>query len=106
MLIMKKSEILFDILEKVSDATEIKSSAILSKSKKEEFVDARIIVIYCCIKKGLKPVQIAELVQQTPHNIYQSLLRAKDRYSYSSSFRYDCDFVCKQLEIICDLGCK
>ena len=103
---MKKSEILFDVLSKVSEATEIEASAILSKSRKEEHVEARAIAIYCCIKKGLKPVQVAELMQQTAHNIYRSLNCAKDRYQYSSSFRFDCDLVCKELGLICDLCCK
>lgn len=103
---MKKSEILFEILEKVSDATEIDAATILSKSRKEEHVEARMITIYCCAKKGLRPAQIAELMQQTPHNIYRSLSGVKDRYGFSSSFRYDCDFVCKQLGLTCDLGCK
>ena len=100
---MKKSEILFEILEKVSDATEIDAATILSKSRKEEHVEARMITIYCCAKKGLRPAQIAELMQQTPHNIYRSLSGAKDRYSFSSSFRHDCDFTCKQLGLTCDL---
>lgn len=103
---MKKSEILFDVLNKVSEATEIEASVILSKSRKEEHVEARIITIYCCIRRGLKPVQVAELLSQTPHNIYKSISGAKDRYSYSSSFRFDCDLVCNQLDITCDLGCK
>lgn len=100
---MKKTEILFEVLNEVSDATEVEVSFIQSRSRKEEHVEARIIAIYCCIKKGLKPVQVAELMHQTPHNIYRSLVGAKDRYSYSSSFRHDCDFVCKQLGLTCDL---
>lgn len=103
---MKKSEILFEVLGQVSDATEIESDVILSKSRKEEHVEARLIAIYCCIRKGLKPVQVAGLMRQTPHNIYRSLSGAKDRYSYSSSFRLDCDIVCKQLGLTCDLGSK
>ena len=94
------------VQDPVSEATEIEATAILSKSRKEEHVEARAIAIYCCIKKGLKPVQVAELMQQTSHNIYRSLNCAKDRYQYSSSFRFDCDLVCKELGLICDLGCK
>ena len=103
---MKKSEILFEVLSEVSAATEVESAEIISKSRKEEHVEARLIAIFCCIKKGLKPVQVAELMRQTPHNIYRSLSGARDRYSYSSSFRFDCDLVCKQLGLTCDLGSK
>lgn len=103
---MKKSEILFEVLNEVAGATEVQAADITSKSRKEEHVEARLIAIYCCIRKGLRPVQVADLMQQTPHNIYRSLSGAKDRYSYSSSFRHDCDFVCKQLGLTCDLGCK
>ena len=100
---MKKSEILSEVLAAVQDATEVDRSVILSRSRKEEHVESRMMAVYCCIRKGLKPVQVAELMGQTVHNIYRTLNGAKDRYSYSSSFRYDCDFVCKQLGITCDL---
>ena len=103
---MKKSEILFEVLTAVTAATEIEADSIVSRNRKEECVEARLIAIYCCIRKGLKPMQVAELMSQTPHNVYRSLLGAKDRYTYSSSFRHDCDFVCKQLGLTCDLGCK
>lgn len=103
---MKKSEILFEVISKVSEETEIEPAMILSKSRKEEYVEARLITIYCCTRKGLRPVQVAELLSQTPHNIYRALVCARDRYSFSSSFRYDCDFVCKQLGLTCDLGVK
>lgn len=103
---MKKSKILLAVVAKVEEATEIKSEDIISASRKEENVDARLIVIYCCIKKGLRPVQVAEMLNQTPHNIYRSLRSIVDRYAYSSSFRYDCDLVCKELGISCDLSSK
>lgn len=103
---MKKTEILFEVVGAVATATEIEAAVIMSRSKKEEHVEARLITVYCCIRKGLKPVQVAELVSQTPHNIYRSLISAKDRYRFSSSFRHDCDFVCKQLGLTCDLGSK
>lgn len=100
---MKKSEILFEVLEKVKDATEVEPVTILSRSRKEEHVEARMLAVYCCIRKGLRPMQVAELMSQTPHNIYRTLNGVKDRYSFSSSFRYDCDYICKQLGLTCDL---
>ena len=103
---MKKTEILAEVLSRVTEATEVDASVIVSRSRKEEHVEARMIVVYCCIRKGLRPVQVAELMGQTAHNIYRTLNEVKDRYAYSSSFRYDCDFVCKQLGLTCDIGGK
>lgn len=101
---MKKREILAEVVGAVTDATEIDSDVILSRSRKEEDVEARMILIYACSRRGVRPVQLARLIGQTPHNVYRSLRALRDRYKYSVSFRHDCDFVCKQLGITCDLG--
>lgn len=96
---MKKSEVFSQVLSEVALATEIDPADILSKSRKEEIVEARLMLVYCCTEKGMRPVQIAALMKQTSHNVYRSLRSAADRYKYSSSFRYDCDILCKQLGI-------
>lgn len=96
---MRKSEIFSQVLSAVSAATEIDPAEIVSRSRKEEVVEARMLLVHCCIEKGMRPVQVASLMGQTPHNVYRSLRSAVDRYKYSSSFRYDCDFLCKQLGI-------
>lgn len=96
---MKKSEVFSQVLSEVAIATEIDPAEIVSRCRREEVVEARMMLVYCCTEKGMRPVQIATLMGQTSHNIYRSLRSAADRYKYSSSFRYDCDTLCKQLGI-------
>lgn len=103
---MHKLEILAEVLENVSNVTEVPVVDILSRSRREEDVTARILMIYCLIKKGLLPAQVAELIGHTTHNIYRSLRIAEDRYRLSMGFRFDCDLICDQLGIKCDLTAK
>ena len=103
---MNKLEILAEVLENVSNVTEVPVVDILSKSRREEDVEARILMIYCLVKKGLLPGQVAELIGQTTHNIYRCLRTAEDRYRLSIGFKFDCDLICKQLGINCDLTSK
>lgn len=58
---MKKSELFALILSIISDVTEISENDILSKSFKEDIVEARMLLIYFCHKEGLLPAKIAEL---------------------------------------------
>lgn len=58
---MKKSELFALILSIVSDVTEISENDILSKSFKEDIVEARMLLIHFCYKEGLLPAKIAEL---------------------------------------------
>lgn len=90
-------------MSEIANATEIDPAEIMSRSRKEEVVEARMILVYCCIKRGLRPAQIADLIGQTPHNIYRCLRSTEDKYRYSVCFRHDCDFVCKNLGINIDL---
>lgn len=101
---MNKLEILAEVLENVSNVTEVPVVDILSRSRREEDVTARILMIYCLIKKGLLPTQVAELIGHTTHNIYRSLRIAEDRYRLCMGFRFDCDLICSQLGINCDLN--
>lgn len=103
---MNKLEILAEVLENVSNVTEVPVVDILSKSRREEDVTARILMTYCLVKKGLLPSQVAELIGQTTHNVYRSLRIVEDRYRWSMGFRFDCDLICKQLGINCDLTSK
>lgn len=103
---MNKLEILAEVLENVSNVTEVPVVDILSRSRREEDVTARILMTYCLIKKGLLPAQVSELIGQTTHNVYRSLRAAEDRYRWSVGFRFDCDQICKQLGINCDLTSK
>lgn len=66
---MKKSELLQAIIVAVSAETEVTSKAILSKSRKEEVVDARHIVVRMLADHELYPSQIAELLGVTTRGI-------------------------------------
>lgn len=59
---MKKNELLQAVLASVEAETEISASVIISKSKKEEVVDARHIVVRMLSDFSLYPSQIAELM--------------------------------------------
>lgn len=96
---MKKSEIFSQVLYEIAKTTEIDPADILSRSRREELVDARLMLVRCCSEMGLRPMQIAGLLGQTPHNIYRSLRSAIDRYRYSVRFRADYDSICKELGI-------
>lgn len=100
---MKKKEIFSSIMSEIANATDIDPAEMVSRSRKEEVVEARMMLVYCCSRRGLRPAQIATLLGHTPHNIYRCLRSVADRYRYSTSFRYDCDFVCKNLGINIDL---
>mgnify|MGYP003300987212 CR=1 FL=1 len=58
---MKKSELFALVLSIVSDVTEIPVESILSKSHKEDVVEARMLTLHFCRKSGLTPSSISEL---------------------------------------------
>lgn len=78
---MKKSELFAHILSIVSDITEISSDVILSSSRSEEVVDARILVVYFCFRKGLYPTQIAALSGFSHKRVNRLITSANARFS-------------------------
>lgn len=66
---MHKTQIFNEILEFVSEETEIPEFTILSNSKIIPVVDARSIVIKLLSEQGLYPIQIADLLHKTPASI-------------------------------------
>ncbi len=58
---MKKSELFALVLSTVSNVTEVSEEDILSKSHKEDLVEARMLVLYFCRKNGLTPAVISNL---------------------------------------------
>lgn len=70
---MRKSELFALILSIVSDITEISKEDIMSKSHKEDVVEARLLVIYFCRKEGLLPSRIAQLMGMSHRNVNRSL---------------------------------
>lgn len=66
---MCKTQIFNDILQIVSEETEINEALILSDNKSTAVVDARSILVDILRENGLYPVQIAEYLHKTPAGI-------------------------------------
>lgn len=66
---MCKTQIFNDILQIVSEETEINEALILSDNKSTAVADARSILVDILREKGLYPVQIAEYLHKTPAGI-------------------------------------
>lgn len=62
---MIKSEIFASVLKDVCEVTEIPEQKILSKSKEEDIVDARHLLIVTLVKSGYYPKMIAERLHIT-----------------------------------------
>lgn len=67
---MTKSEIIADVLNKVSEETEIEVSIILSSCRQQEIVDARHIAIVLISNMGVYPAQTAKTFNVSTRNIY------------------------------------
>lgn len=73
---MRKSELFALILSIVSDVTEMPSESILSRSHREDVVEARMLLIYFCRKMGLLPSKIAELSGISTRNVNRLISKA------------------------------
>lgn len=62
---MIKSEIFASVLRDVCEVTEVSEQQILSKSKEEEIVDARHLLVVTLVKSGYYPRMIAERLHIT-----------------------------------------
>lgn len=63
---MKKTEIFAEILDVVSQATEIPANVICSRNKETGAVDARSVLVKLLCEEGVYPNQIADLTGLTP----------------------------------------
>jgi len=70
---MCKSKIFAELLEIVSNETEVSREKILSDSKEIEVVDARSILIHLLYKEGLYPSEIASFINKTKRSVNQNL---------------------------------
>lgn len=66
---MYKSNIFAEILNAVSQETEIPVDRILSSEKDMETVDARYILVYMLFEKGMYPSQIANHIHKTKRSV-------------------------------------
>lgn len=76
---MCKTQIFNDILQIVSEETEINEALILSDNKSTAVVDARSILVDILREKGLYPVQIAEYLHKTPAGIRNLISKFENR---------------------------
>ena len=98
--IMKKSELFALILSIVSEVTEIPECDILSKSIKEDIVEARMLLIYFCHKEGLLPARIAELSNLSHRCINKYISKANVLISNGGGMLIiSLNFIAKQLRL-------
>lgn len=66
---MKNSDTFTHILSAVSRVTEVPEKDIISGSRCEEVVDARVLLVVFCAKEGLYPRRIAQYLSCTTRNV-------------------------------------
>lgn len=79
---MKSLETFTHILLTVSRVTEISEKDILSRSRCEEIVDARTLLVEFCAKEGLYPRAIAKYIGCTTRNVNHVLSNSHLRHTY------------------------
>jgi len=76
---MCKTEIFAEILDVVSNETEIPTSVILSPCKNADVVDARHIMVYLLSRYGFYPSSIASFMHITKRAVNAILTKFHDR---------------------------
>lgn len=76
---MKKSEIFSRVMAAVCNATELSESDILSPSRCEEIIDARMLFVVFCAKEGLYPRIIARHLGKTTRAVNYILSSYHDK---------------------------
>lgn len=66
---MSKKEIFAKKLTSVSYITDIEEDVIISKSRKEDVVDARCLLVYLLYEDGIYPYHIAQMLCCSTRNI-------------------------------------
>lgn len=78
---MGKKEIFAKKLTSVSYITEVEENEIMSKSRKEDIVDARCLLVYLLYEEGIYPCHIAEMINCSKRNINSIISSFKSRLS-------------------------
>ena len=91
---MCKSEIFAEILQTVSQETEIPPEQILSARKDEETVDARYLLVYLLMKSGFNHASLIRKGRRTVNNIANHL---RDRFSSRKMLGISLENIRKQL---------
>lgn len=66
---MCKSRIFAEVLDVVATETEVPAEQILSCKKDEETVDARYLLVYYLVQKGLRYSQISRLINKNVRTV-------------------------------------
>lgn len=80
---MIKSEIFASVLRDVCEVTEVSEREIMSKSKREEVVDARHLLVATLSMNGYYPVMIAERLNVTGRAVRKMLGSFRSRTANS-----------------------
>lgn len=76
-----------EVLNLVASETEISAEVIVSKSRVEEVVDARQLVVWFCFKAGMHPRTIAEKLGISRQAVCQKIQTIANRRS-NKAFEY------------------
>ncbi len=82
---MSKREVFTRVLDIVSEVTDTPSEEILSKSRKEDIIDARYLLVYLLYENGVYPYHIANYIGCSTRNINKVI---GDFLSRKSSRKY------------------
>ena len=85
-MIMCKSEIFAEILQAVSQKTEISSEQILSPKKDEETVDARYLLVYFLSHNGFCSSRIAAFIHKDVRTVNLILTCFEERKEHRKYF--------------------
>lgn len=94
---MSKKALFARTLAIVAEETEISQDAILSKSIREEVVDARHLLVWFLSRQGLHPSQIAELTGMRPRSVSYALTYISSRVASSLYLRHLAETIRKRL---------
>lgn len=94
---MCKSEIFAEILEIVSQETEISVERILSSDKDTETVDARYLLVHILSEMGFYPVQTSIHLHKTKRTINYIISNFKERLDSGKMMRIYLENIKKQI---------
>ena len=94
---MCKSEIFAEILQTVSQETEIPPEQILSARKDEETVDARYLLVYLLMRSGFNHARIASLIRKGRRTVNNIANHLRDRFSSRKMLGISLENIRKQL---------
>ena len=94
---MKKSEIFAEVLRVVSEMTEIEVDDILSDCRREDVVEARVLLIYVLSKADFKPACIAHYLGCTRGSVYYHLNGFENRLRQNKMLEMYCSKTLQKL---------